>query len=82
MLCYPPFDPPPLQTGFLAACRGPEVASRAPGFEQHSPERERRVARVEDQAECGKAELWLSPFLRCSNSKFWRNSGEIPVRFR
>ena len=26
---------------------------------------------------CGKAELWLSPFLRCSNSKFW-NPGRGP----
>ena len=30
---------------------------------------------------CGKAELWLSPWLRCSNSLFWRNSGETPVKF-
>ena len=26
---------------------------------------------------CGKAELRLSSFLRCSNSIFWRNSGEF-----
>ena len=33
---------------------------------------------------CGKPGLWLSPFLRCSNSIFWRKaggSGEIPVKF-
>ena len=30
----------------------------------------------------GKAELWLSPFLRCSNSIFWRTSGEILVKVR
>ena len=28
---------------------------------------------------CGKAELQLSPFLRCSDSMFWRNSGESMV---
>ena len=28
---------------------------------------------------CGKAELWSSPFLRCSSSMFWHKSGEIPV---
>ena len=26
---------------------------------------------------CGKAELRLFPLLRCSNSIFWRSSGEI-----
>ena len=26
---------------------------------------------------CGKAELWPSPFVRCSSSMFWRNSGEM-----
>ena len=25
---------------------------------------------------CEKAELWLPPFLRCSNSILWRNSDE------
>ena len=29
-----------------------------------------------------KAELWLSPFLRFSNSIFLRNSSDIPVKFR
>ena len=28
----------------------------------------------------GKAELWLAPLLRRSDSIFCRNSGEIPVR--
>ena len=30
---------------------------------------------------CGKAELWLSPCFRCSNSIFWQNYGVIPVKF-
>ena len=29
-----------------------------------------------------KAELWLSSFLRCSNSISWRISGEFPVTDR
>ena len=32
-------------------------------------------------ARCGKAEFWLSPFLRSSNSIFWRNYCEIPAKF-
>ena len=31
--------------------------------------------------QCGKAELRLSPFLRCSDSIFWRISADIPVKF-
>ena len=31
---------------------------------------------------CRKAGLWLSSSLRCSDSIFWRNSGEIPAKFR
>ena len=31
---------------------------------------------------CGKAELWLSPPLRCSNSILRRTSSDIPVHFR
>ena len=37
-------------------------------------------ANIADSPVCGKAELRLSPFLMCSNSIFWRHSGEIPVK--
>ena len=37
------------------------------------------VARELLPVACGKAELWLSPVLSCSNLIFWRNPGEIPL---
>ena len=36
------------------------------------------MARRSLAQKCGKAELWLSPFLRCSDSVFQQQSGEIP----
>ena len=44
--------------------------------------RRRRLPQKEAAATCGRAEWWLSPFLRCSTSIFWRNPGEVPLKSR
>ena len=67
-------------------------ARRASRAGAEDPEAEGRLQKTQRNSWdflCGKAELWLSPLSRCSNSMSWRsmaklcrNYDEILVKFR
>ena len=58
-------------------------ASAASGADPGSGvgERSRGFGRFSFAPAGGKAELWLPPVLRCTNSKFWRIHCDTPVEF-